>query len=299
MSRILHWFSSQHRGIRSPVHMPSAAKKLGRFGFGFLPLMVPKAPRVFLALSSPTYFGQTLSTGSIFSSQRGSLARMRAVSCLVRGCSDCAARPLLPTTPPKEKGEKKKKLQLGFPAHRQHCAGWMREGGRGIRIATSLLRMSIYARPSSHAPPSGLISSWQLLNSSFRPKPCRGGKAQLWAADIIRVAGTSSVGEWIGHVSETQTQFFPFLCTASWFISASLVRDLCVLVPRFIPWLVFRGHMFPAAVAHRDVYCPNTPPPSPPLHHVLICHQPPLRPLLFYFPKVVKVLNRFLPPPPF
>lgn len=58
------------------------------------------------------------------------------------------------------------------------------------------------------------------------------------------------------HSCNHVSSFF-FLSFPHFFLLMYALLGLCFafLVPSLILWLVFRGHGFPAAVAHRDVYC--------------------------------------------
>lgn len=78
-------FSLHEKVIHWTEHMPSAARHLAGLKIRLF-FLSAKTLRVFLAPFSPTYFGQTLSMGSLCSSQLG-FGSEESVSCFAR-CSD-------------------------------------------------------------------------------------------------------------------------------------------------------------------------------------------------------------------
>lgn len=89
---------------------------------------------------------------------------------------------------------------------------------------------------------------------------------------------------------------FSFFHSHIFFVNVCATRALlCIFfVPSLILWLVFRGHGFPAAVAHRDVYCRRFRAARFPS----CAHLPPLSVLSCLIspnPEVVKMFTRSFP----
>lgn len=146
-------FSLHEKVIHLTEHMPSAARHLAGLKIRLF-FLSAKTLRVFLAPFSPTYFGQTLSMGSLCSSQLG-FGSEESVSCLAR-CSDssllrvpcCLCKRKIDTCPkPCSWGS----LHGGSTAQDTEWGRGRREregeGGRGIRLtAISQPRVRAFTR---------------------------------------------------------------------------------------------------------------------------------------------------------
>lgn len=132
MSRILRGFSFRHQSFHL-THVPSAANKLGRLGF----YVFCQAPRASLAPSSSTYFGQNC---------RDRLHPLQSENRLMLRVPSCRYNEDVDLNPKPAAGVPCTEAPLRRIDGRGRERGELRQKGKRIRVATSLLGVSMYAR---------------------------------------------------------------------------------------------------------------------------------------------------------